>query len=134
VTVQLQSRLSITLCGIAVIAITSLYLLFAVRPLYTPPPGWAPRHAEPARADAIEPAADSSSSYGWQAQVAQWSTLAMLAFGLPCAVLLAVGAATTRRAISRPERIAWLLAGLLSLALFFATAGRTQVLFDQLLG
>ncbi len=58
----------------------------------------------------------------------------MLALGLPCAVTLAFGASTTGRAISRPERVAWLLTSLLSLALFFTTAYRTQVFFDQLLG
>jgi hypothetical protein len=130
----LQSRLRITLCGAAVITITSLYLLFAVRPLYTSLADQSPNSAQPARADAIEPRIDSTNIDIWQTEAAQWSTLAMLGLGLPCAVMLAFGASSTRRRISRLERIAWLLASLLSLALFFATASRTQALFEQLLG
>lgn len=129
-----QSRLRITLCGAAVLMITSLYLLFAVRPLYTPLADRGLNSARPARADAIEAPNSGTNIDAWQAEVAEWSTLAMLFLGLPCAVALAFGATTTRRAISRPERIAWLLASLLSLVLFFATASRTQAFFDQLLG
>ena len=130
-----QSHLFVLLCGIAVIAITSLYLIFAVRPLYQSARS-EPRGpiAQPARPDTIEVLGlgDGASRPG--ALTGAWSTLAMLCLGLPIAVGLAFSATNSRRALPRAERAFWLLISLLSLTLFFLTASTTQALFDQLLG
>ena len=130
----LQSRLFVSLCGVALIAITSLYLVFAVRPLYQSA-GLDQRGliAQLARPDAIEPLGLSGANESGTLAGA-WSTLAMLCLGLPFAVGLVFSATNSRRALSPAEQVIWLLVSLLSLALFFLTANTTQVLFDQLLG
>jgi hypothetical protein len=131
----LQSHPIALLCGVVLIAITSLYLIFAVRPLYqSAGPAWRGPIAQPARPDTIEALGLGDGASEPSTLAGAWSTLAVLCLGLPFAVALAFSATNSRRALSLAERVVWLSISLLSLALFFLTANTAQVLFDQLLG
>lgn len=132
---SLQSRQGLLLCGIVVIVTTSLYLVYAVGPIYLRPAGEqlasAGAYTRPDSLDRSVPGPAANQAYS---AAGGWSTVAMACLGLPFAVCLAFSAASRRQRLPGAERVAWLLISLISLTLFFVTASATNTLFEQLLG
>jgi hypothetical protein len=115
--------------GLLVIAITCMYLLFAVRPFYENRL-YRPSDAELEQGQFDLPAVmvdHTSGQENWRLGAAVSSILAMECLGIPLAILLAFSAIRRQSLWGRGQQLFWLFVSITSLATLFLTIQSTRV-------